>query len=63
MTLFKTLQTAVMEGMSVSEEELIDGLFFNCDENREGKAYVSSIIQYVRNFLENGHVSYRFDSN
>lgn len=46
-----------MDGVGVSEEDLIDSLFFNCDEHNEGMVYVSSLIQYLKKCLGKEYVS------
>ncbi|XP_053398172.1 inositol 1,4,5-triphosphate receptor associated 2-like [Mercenaria mercenaria] len=42
-------------GMSISEEEMIDSLFYRCDTLGEGKVHVYSVIQFLKNCLGNGN--------
>ena len=46
-----------MEAEEISEEEMIDSLFFRCDVQGEGKVEIGTIIQFLENSLGNGHVS------
>ena len=46
-----------MEPEEVSEEEMIDSLFFRCDVQGEGQVEIGTIIQFLENSLGNGHVS------
>jgi hypothetical protein len=47
-------------GVSLSEEEMIDSLFYRCDSLGEGRVHVYSVIQFLKNCLGNGNVSFLF---
>ena len=45
-----------METEGLSEEEMIDSLFYRCDIHDEGRVQISTIIQFLKNCLGNGNV-------
>ena len=45
-----------METEGLSEEEMIDSLFYRCDVHDEGRVQISTIIQFLKNCLGNGNV-------
>ena len=47
-------------GVSVSEEEMIDSLFYRCDTLGEGKVHIYTVIQFLKDCLGNGNVSSKF---
>lgn len=49
-----------MADSDTGEDEMIDSLFYKCDTHGEGKVYVCTVIQFLKNCLGNGNVSSRF---
>ena len=50
----------VMESEGLSEEELIDSLFYRCDIHEKGKVQINTIIEFLKNCLGNGNVCIPF---